>query len=385
MIELRPYQDAAVAAVYQHLAERDDHPCVVIPTGGGKGVINFNFGSGSDSSIAYYAREQAGRPALSVASIYDLNAVDSRFGVGQGIWELSPVEADAVFIDSIEGSGRTFTLLIRVLTGDGQELYFSGASAPNNYTFADDVFETNISMSGGANLIVRSTDLSRDFKEELSDSIKLTLHIEQNGVLYKVPLGAVQKTGFYLDQRDNRRLIAAWAEGRRVLDLFSYHGGFALACLANGAAEVLAVDSSQPALEVAVANAEANEFDLQTLCADVFDALPQLKESGQYDLIICDPPKLAPRRADAAKALNAYRYLIAQCLDLLAEHGILLVASCSQAIGAEDLRQLLAQQGRKAGLELDVLAVTGQPSDHPWPVGFTTGNYLSAVIVERRG
>ena len=154
--------------------------------GGGKGVINFNFGSGSDSSIAYYAREQAGRPALSVASIYDLNAVDSRFGVGQGIWELSPVEADAVFIDSIEGSGRTFTLLIRVLTGDGQELYFSGASAPNNYTFADDVFETNISMSGGANLIVRSTDLSRDFKEELSDSIKLTLHIEQNGVLYKV-------------------------------------------------------------------------------------------------------------------------------------------------------------------------------------------------------
>lgn len=207
----------------------------------------------------------------------------------------------------------------------------------------------------------------------------------ENGVLYKIPLGAAQKTGFYLDQRDNRRLVAAWADGRRVLDLFSYHGGFSMACLANGAAEVLAVDSSQPALDVAIANAEANEFALQTLCADVFDTLPKLREQGAYDLIICDPPKLAPRRTDAPKALKAYRYLIAQCLELLSENGILLVASCSQAIGAEDLRLLLAQQGRKAQMELDVLAITGQPSDHPWPVAFTTGSYLSAVIVERRG
>ena len=85
------------------------------------------------------------------------------------------------------------------------------------------------------------------------------------------------------------------------------------------------------------------------------------------------------------KALKAYRYLIDRCLRLLDDGGILLVASCSQAIGAEDMRKILEQQGKKAQVHLDVIAETGHPADHVWPVSFTTGRYLSAIAVERRG
>lgn len=206
----------------------------------------------------------------------------------------------------------------------------------------------------------------------------------EQAVRFEIDFSASQKTGFYLDQRENRRLLAMYGRGRKVLDLFSYHGGFSLAALANGAESALAVDSSNQALEAASRNAVANGLQLDVLPADVFDAFDTIKSEGPFDFIVCDPPKLAPSKRDRNKALGAYRYLVDKCLQNLAPKGIMLLASCSQAIDHEDLRKLLTQQAKKQRLTLDVIAQTSQPADHPWPVSFTVGRYLSAIFVERR-
>ena len=211
------------------------------------------------------------------------------------------------------------------------------------------------------------------------------LEYGENGLLFEVTIGSDQKSGAYLDQRDNRRLVAHWASGRRVLDLFCYHANFALCCLGAGASEAVAIDSSELALMAAQANADRNGFPLEVRQANVFDALDDLAGEEHFDLVICDPPKLAPRRRDKARALGAYRFLIDRCLRLLEPGGILLVSSCSQAIGTDDLREIIAQIGSKKRLALDVLAETTQPSDHPWPVGFLAGRYLASVAVELRG
>ncbi|MDA3961004.1 MAG: class I SAM-dependent rRNA methyltransferase [Planctomycetota bacterium] len=212
-----------------------------------------------------------------------------------------------------------------------------------------------------------------------------TISFAENAVVFDVALGSDQKSGFYLDQRDNRRLAARWASGRQVLDLFCYHGAFALGCLAGGAKSALAVDSSEKALSAAQANATRNGLALDVLPADVFDALGELHEVGPFDLIICDPPKLAPGKRDKNKGLKAYRYLIDKCLGLLPPGGILLVSSCSQAIGEDDMRKLIMQQAAKKQMYADVIAVSGHPADHPWPIGFETGRYLSTVAVMSRG
>ena len=217
------------------------------------------------------------------------------------------------------------------------------------------------------------------------DPTRVTASFGEHGLLYEFQIDSTQKTGFYLDQRDNRQLIGTHASGRRVLDLFCYHGGFAMNAAANGAAQVVAVDSSSSALDIAAANAVRNGCnDIEFYRADCFDFLSAAELEGQLDLIICDPPKLPPSRRDRSKGMSAYRYLIDKCITALAPGGILHVASCSMIIQHEDLRYLIAQTGMKKNREFDCIAVTGQPEDHPWPISFTTGRYLSALTVMDR-
>ncbi len=209
-----------------------------------------------------------------------------------------------------------------------------------------------------------------------------TIRFSENGVYYEVPMSKSQKTGFYLDQRENRRLVAQYASERTVLDLFSYQGGFSLSALAGGAVDALAVDSSQEALNMALSHAERNSLELGIYQADAFEFFDNIEQ--KYDMIICDPPKLSPRKANKEKALSAYRYLIKNCLKSLHDNGLLLVCSCSQNIQHEDLRQVLIQQANKLNQTLDVIAMTNQPPDHPWPLAFETSRYLSSILVELR-
>jgi 23S rRNA (cytosine1962-C5)-methyltransferase len=216
------------------------------------------------------------------------------------------------------------------------------------------------------------------------DPADVTVSFAEHGILYQIAIGASQKTAFYLDQRENRRLVAHYAQGRRVLDLFSYQGAFSLNALAAGAVASLAVDSSDEALTAARRHAEANNFGLSTVTADVFDIIDDLTSEGPFDLVICDPPKLAPRRQDKRKALGAYRHLADRRVRLLSDSGLLLFCSCCQAVQEEDLRTLLAQVARRQRVELDVIATLGQPADHPWPVCFPTARYLSSILIEKR-
>ena len=127
-------------------------------------------------------------------------------------------------------------------------------------------------------------------------------------------------------------------------------------------------------------HAATNNLPLETQEADVFDWLDDAIAEPRW-LVICDPPKLAPRTRDRQKALSAYRYLIDRSIRCVDGDGIMLVSSCSQTIGGDDLRGLIAQVCAKHRIDADVIATTGQPSDHPWPVGFPTGHYLATVAV----
>ena len=206
--------------------------------------------------------------------------------------------------------------------------------------------------------------------------------IEENGLRFLVNLGEGQKTGFYLDQRDNRAAVARFAAGRRVLDAFCYTGGFGLHAARAGAREVLGIDASEPALALARENARLNGLDQVTFIADdVFDQLAALAAAGRrFDLLILDPPKFARARHAVEEALRGYRRLQTLALQLLDPDGILVTCCCSGLINAGMLDDLLAQVAVKERRDVQILEHRGQAADHPVSVACLESSYLKCII-----
>ncbi|HMC64076.1 MAG TPA: class I SAM-dependent rRNA methyltransferase [Gemmataceae bacterium] len=206
--------------------------------------------------------------------------------------------------------------------------------------------------------------------------------IEENGLRFLVNLGEGQKTGFYLDQRDNRAAVARFAAGRRVLDAFCYTGGFGLHAARAGAREVLGIDASEPALALARENARLNGLDQVTFIADdVFDQLAALAAAGRrFDLLILDPPKFARARHAVEEALRGYRRLQTLALQLLDPDGILVTCCCSGLISAGMLDDLLAQVAVKERRDVQILEHRGQAADHPVSVACLESSYLKCII-----
>jgi 23S rRNA (cytosine1962-C5)-methyltransferase len=206
--------------------------------------------------------------------------------------------------------------------------------------------------------------------------------VEENGLRFLVQLAEGQKTGFYLDQRDNRRAVAELAAGRRVLDAFCYTGGFGLYAARAGAREVLGVDVSEPALALAQANAEANGLSNLTFVRDdVFDRLDALVAGGErFGLVVLDPPKFARDRHAVEEALRGYRRLQAQALRLLEPDGILVTCCCSGLIDTTMLEDLLAQLAVETNREIQIVQRRGQAPDHPVAVTCPESNYLKCLI-----
>jgi 23S rRNA (cytosine1962-C5)-methyltransferase len=193
-----------------------------------------------------------------------------------------------------------------------------------------------------------------------------------------------QKTGFYLDQRENRRLVGELAAGRRVLDCFSYSGGFALRALLAGAERATLVDSSAGALELARDNLALNGMEgrADLVRANVFDLLRDYRDQGQrFDLIVLDPPKLAPTRTAVDKAARAYKDLNLMALRLLGSDGLLATFSCSAGMDRERFWEVLSWAAEDARLGLQVVKVLGQPEDHPVRLGFPESQYLKGLIL----
>lgn len=193
-----------------------------------------------------------------------------------------------------------------------------------------------------------------------------------------------QKTGGYLDQQDNHAIAASYMAGRRVLDVCTYTGGFALSAALAGAAEVIGVDSSEKALELARQNASANSLDQVSFeKADCFENLKQRGEGGEkFDAIILDPPRFAGSRRQVDAALRAYARLNMSAVDLLNPGGILVTCSCSGHVSRSDFLNMLVDVGRKRRRDLVILRSLGPSPDHPCAVSCPESDYLKCVIAQ---
>jgi 23S rRNA (cytosine1962-C5)-methyltransferase len=208
------------------------------------------------------------------------------------------------------------------------------------------------------------------------------LTIVENGLRVLVNLAEGQKTGYYLDQRDNRAAVAALCAGKRVLDAFCYSGGFGLHASKAGAAEVLGVDASEPALELARRNARMNELtNISFDNADVFKHLADLVTvRRQFDVVILDPPKFARNRAAVPEALKGYRRIHQLALRLLAKDGVLVSCCCTGLIALEELEDVIGQVAVEAKRDLQIVARRGPAPDHPIAITCRETGYLKCVI-----
>jgi 23S rRNA (cytosine1962-C5)-methyltransferase len=207
--------------------------------------------------------------------------------------------------------------------------------------------------------------------------------ITEDGRCYDVDVRAGHKTGFYLDQRDNRATVQRLATGRRVLDVFAYTGGFSVAAYAGGAAEVTTVDSSGPALASAAANLAANGFPTGGVVeADAFAELRRRKNlHEQFDLIVLDPPKLAHRADQADKASRAYKDANLQALHLLAPGGVLVTFSCSGAIDDALFQKIVFGAALDARRDAWIVGKLTQAEDHPVALTFPEAAYLKGLVI----
>jgi 23S rRNA (cytosine1962-C5)-methyltransferase len=211
------------------------------------------------------------------------------------------------------------------------------------------------------------------------------LSISENGIRIAVDVAAGQKTGFYLDQRDNRKLIGELAEGRDVLNCFCYTGGFSLYALRGGAKSVLSIDSSAEALQLAQRNVELNGLDAtraEWQDKDVFDALRKLRDANKkFNLIVLDPPKFAPTAAFAEKAARAYKDINLLGFKLLRPGGILATFSCSGGISDDLFQKIIAGAALDAGVDAQIVHKVHAAADHPVLLSFPEGAYLKGLVL----
>ena len=204
----------------------------------------------------------------------------------------------------------------------------------------------------------------------------------ERGRRYRVDVREGQKTGFYLDQRDSRDLVERLASGRRVLDLYSYTGGFAVAAARGGAASVTAVESSAAGLALAGEHLAANAagLDVRLERADVHRFLRS--DSGTYDLLIVDPPPLARQKRDVQRAARAYKDVLLHAFRLTSEGAFVLAFACSHHVGPDLFRKITFGAALDARRSVRVLQSLGAPADHPVSLDHPEGAYLTGVLLQ---
>jgi 23S rRNA (cytosine1962-C5)-methyltransferase len=206
--------------------------------------------------------------------------------------------------------------------------------------------------------------------------------IIEDGLEFQAPLAEGQKTGWFFDQAANRRALSKYLRaGARVLDVFSYVGAWGVRAAHGGAREVLCVDSSAAALELAVGNAQRNQVQVAAVRGDAFDVLEDMVKNGaRFDIVIVDPPAFAKRKKDLPKALAAYRRLNQLAMQVIIDDGILVSCCCSYHVGPEDLQDAIAKAARAAGKHLQILEMGGQAPDHPVHPAIPETRYLKAYF-----
>ncbi len=210
------------------------------------------------------------------------------------------------------------------------------------------------------------------------------LVIQEHGLFFRANLYVGQKTGLFLDQRENRYTVEQWAAERRVLNCFAYTGGFSLYALRGGATEVVSCDSARAAAEDAAGNMHLNGFDPNAypfLLDDCFKLLDRFRQQGRrFEMIILDPPSFARAKSSRYAAGRAYTRLNMLALHCITPGGLLVSSSCTSQVSSEMFREALAEAALQARQRLQILYEASQPADHPVPAGFPEGRYLKFVI-----
>ncbi|MEM6622233.1 MAG: class I SAM-dependent rRNA methyltransferase [Pseudomonadota bacterium] len=250
-----------------------------------------------------------------------------------------------------------------------------------------DLVSALVDVTGVGTVVVNATSRVRKL-EGLDEHLEVAqgtldgpIEVPMNGALYLAELMGGQKTGLFYDQRPNHAFVAGLAQGARVLDVFAHVGGFGLACLAGGAAEVTAVDSSAPALELAGEGATrmglADRFSAQK--SDAFAAL-EAHAGANLDIVICDPPAFAPNRVALAQGLRAYQKVARLAAGAVAPGGLLVLCSCSHAAGAEAFHKACIEGIRGAGRSGALIHSGRAGPDHPVHIGLPETGYLKALV-----
>jgi 23S rRNA (cytosine1962-C5)-methyltransferase len=213
------------------------------------------------------------------------------------------------------------------------------------------------------------------------------VEILEYGLKFKVDLAAGQKTGFYLDQRQNRARLKSLIRGGKMLDCFCYTGGFTLAGLSAGVDEVTAIESSPSALASAGENIALNGFSAsrcEWITGDAFVELRHLRDRREeFDTIVLDPPRFAPTSAQVPKAARGYKDINLLAFKLLRPGGLLFTFSCSGGVGPELFQKIVADAALDAGAEANVIEWLGQPADHPVALSFPESRYLKGLVIRR--
>lgn len=209
--------------------------------------------------------------------------------------------------------------------------------------------------------------------------VRLSAQVLEAGIMYQVEFAQAQKTGLFIDQRDNHRRIAELARGKKVLDLYTYTGGFALHAAKAGALSVTAVDSSAQAIEQAKNNAQLNGVhSIEFIEADARD---YLVKAGEYDIVVLDPPKLVPSKQHLQRAKNYYRFLHREVFKHMKAGSLLMTCNCSSALSTQEFCSLVSAQAGAVAKQARILGIYGPASCHPTLASFPEGNYLTAVLL----
>lgn len=229
-------------------------------------------------------------------------------------------------------------------------------------------------------IAMRETEGLKEEVEEIGD-VPDTVEISESGVRFEIPLKAGQKTGWFYDQHDNRDRLSRYVRDARVLDVFSYIGGWAMRAHGFGAKTISCIDSSETALQAAQRNAQLNGAHLETIKGSALDMLKQLRDqSRQFDVIIVDPPALIKRKKDTEAGLEHYASLNRVAMQLLVPGGILISCSCSHHLELEQLQRVLLREARAANRRLQILEQGGQGPDHPVHPAIPETRYLKGYF-----
>ena len=246
-----------------------------------------------------------------------------------------------------------------------------------------DTLKAVYDKSSGTAPFKAGLDLIDGYMYRRADFTANELVVKENGHKFMVNWTEGQKTGFFLDQRDNRDLVGKLSNGRNVLNLFCYTGGFSIYALNNGAAHVNSVDSSKKAMMIVDRNVELNGFDSTrhtSLCCDAIDYLRDVPE-GKYDLMIVDPPAFAKHRGALKNALRAYQRLNAAAISKVAPGGFVFTYSCSQVVDKEAFALAVFSAAAQTGRRVRILDRLNQPCDHSVNIYHPEGEYLKGLLL----